>query len=533
MREKKKAIVTVVSGDKYKEIWKRSEPFFVDYAERCDAELIVMQGIDRDLPSPHWIKFGIYELLKKEFSRIAFIDADVIIRPDAPSLFDIVPEDKFGIFDEGEFLPRSICIHEAKKVYNIDLPKWNGKTYYNTGVMVVSRAHRHIFAVTDEVKPLRNAFGEQTYLNMRIIKSEVSVFPLNYRYNRMSMMDRITGMTRLNSYIIHYAGDAEHLLKKMDRDIERWKQDAPDYKYKQQILLWSLGGLGDVITSEPVIRYMSEVLYKDADIHVMSRLHELYSHIKGIERFSADTIPKKELDAVFELNTHPTMYDTFSDFKVAFGFHIPHGFVHPVDWVSLSILNRQLPLKDREIHLTATDDCPAEVDILIHAGRGWETKTFPVEWWQKVVDELAKKYKVGLLGKEINATQGYVNVKCPDNAVDLRDKFSIQQMINMISKAPLLVSNDSSPIHIAGAFDNRILLIPTCKHPDNTLPYRKGQQYYKAAAVYKDLIEDVCGGRVTDLVGWQLSTFRKGKKIEDYLPEPEEVIAKAVEMLNV
>ena len=185
-----KAIVTIVSGDKYKAIWERVEPYFVAYAEKCDAELIVLGG--GDVPSAHWLKFSIYDLLHKQFDRVAFIDADILIRPDAPSIFDIVPEDEFGIFNEGYYTPRAICLHEVKKVYNVDLSKWDGTTYYNTGVMVISKCHRHIFKVNSEIKPLRNSYGEQTYLNMRIIQSGIKVFIIPPTFNRMSFMDRLT-----------------------------------------------------------------------------------------------------------------------------------------------------------------------------------------------------------------------------------------------------------------------------------------------------------------------------------------------------
>ena len=88
----KKAILTIVSGEKYEKIWEKTQPFFVDYAEKCDAELIVLKGYEgMSLPSPHWLKFSIHELLKKDFDRIAFIDADILIRKDSPNIFDIVP----------------------------------------------------------------------------------------------------------------------------------------------------------------------------------------------------------------------------------------------------------------------------------------------------------------------------------------------------------------------------------------------------------------------------------------------------------
>ena len=214
-----------------------------------------MDGLD--YPSPHWIKFSVYELLR-EFDRIAFIDADIIIRPDTPSLFDVVPEDKFGIFNEGEYTPRSMCIHEVRKVFAVDIKNWNGSDYYNTGVMVMSKCHRYLFKITEEIKPLRNAFGEQTYINMKLMANNVKIFPLHFKFNRMSIMDRITGMTRLDSYLVHYAGDGDKLFEKMDRDIEQWKKDAPFYTYRRNIFIWSLGGLGDCIATEPVYLLFDE-----------------------------------------------------------------------------------------------------------------------------------------------------------------------------------------------------------------------------------------------------------------------------------
>jgi lipopolysaccharide biosynthesis glycosyltransferase len=530
-----KAIVTVVNGEKFEEIWKRSESFFVDYSERCDADLIVLkntQGLN--LPSPHWIKFGIYDLLKKEFDRVAFIDADVIIRPDAPSLFDVVPEDQFGIFNEGEFTPRAVCIHEVRKVFKVDLKLWNGVDYYNTGVFVCSRKHRFIFKVEEEIKPLRNAFGEQTYLNMRILANpQVKVFPLNYKFNRLSIMDRVLGMTRLDSYIIHYAGDGDNLLPKMDRDIERWKQDAPEYKYKRKIFIWSMGGLGDCIASEPVIRYIKKKVYQNDDVFLMSLYKDLYTHLpvnlaKDASEFNKDN----EFDAVHEMNTHQTPWSQF-------GQLVPFSYVHSIDWASMSTIGRALPDKDKQIILTYTPENVSEslrltdrLDdlILVHPGVGWAMKTFPVEWWQKVVDDLdSLGFRVGLIGKHMNEQHGVLEIKCPPNGVDFRNQHTIHGLIALIAKARMLVTNDSAPLWMAGAFDNYIVLIPTCKHPDLILPWRNCDKYYKAAAVCKKIREDDDFPVQTDLRGWVMKDIPEGHTIEEYIPAPEEVVDKVID----
>lgn len=535
MKEKRTAIMTIVAGPKYQKIWEMNESFFNSYADRIGADLLVLKDIPSHLPSPHWAKFSIYELLKKQYSRIAFIDADILIRPDTPSLFDVVPEDEFGIFNEGFYTPRSICLHEVKKVYDVDLPNWNGKDYYNTGVMVVSRKHRHIFKVNDAIKPLRNSFGEQTYLNMRIMQSGEKVHLLNHRYNRMSIMDRVTGMTRLDSYLVHYAGfdvmGGPTILESMKRDIEEWSNN-PDFKFKQQIFIWSFGGAGDVVTAEPTVRFIREKAYPEADIYIMTKDPSLYDHIKGVD--IRETYPENSFDAILEFNTHFIEHGQFHGI-------VPHSQTHPVDWISQAILGRTLDMKDREIKLTYSDKDLEEVKaisgqlesmILIHAGRGWPTKSFPKSWWEEVVNSLVKKgHRVGLIGKEVNDEHGYVKIDV-EGVTDFRDKLSMKGLIALIAHAPVLITNDSLPLHIAGAFDNHIILIPTCKRGDCLLPYRKGSMYHKAVSLCKKTIDDDNPYTPTAEVGWkvggwQIGIFKDGHKIEDYLPEPQEVVKAA------
>jgi len=539
MKPEKRAILTIVSGEKYKEIWERVEPYFTNYAEKCDAELIVLQK--GDVPSPHWLKFAIYDLLHKEFNRVAFIDADILIRPDTPSLFDIVPEDSFGIFNEGYYTPRSVCMHEVKKVYNVDLPGWNGKDYFNTGVMVVSRAQRHIFNIRGDIKNLRNAFGEQTYLNMRIMQAGIKIHHLDFQFNRMSIMDRITGMTRLDSYLIHYAGfdilfGEGSLLKVLDRDIKKWKEDSPEYKYRRQIFVWSFGGLGDVICAEPVLRFIREMAYPvtEADMYVMTRNPELYEHIPDI--WLGDKYPEGDFDAIFEMNTHFIEHGQFHAI-------VPHSLAHPVDWISMAIMGRQLTNEQKTIRLQYDEEALNEVKAiypepgkltLVHPGRGWETKTFPVDWWETVIKGLQDSgHIVGIIGKEVNEQHGYVNV-IGTGVIDFRDKLSLKGLIALIAQAKILITNDSVPVHIAGAFDNYIILIPSCKHPDRILPYRNGTQYYKAKAIFKKIVDDDHLVTPTSMVGWkmggwQIGTFKPGHTIEEYIPDSKEIIEQANE----
>jgi ADP-heptose:LPS heptosyltransferase len=171
--------------------------------------------------------------------------------------------------------------------------------------------------------------------------------------------------------------------------------------------------------------------------------------------------------------------------------------------------------------------------ILIHAGKGWESKNFPLEWWQEIIDSLSKQgLRVGLIGKNVDDEHGYIPVKCPENGVDFRDKTSIMGMVALIDQAPVLVTNDSSPIFIAGAFDNYLIAIPTCKEGDMILPYRKGEQSYKAVCLGKKIIRDDQPFRVPDMNVWQIRSIPEGHTISEYLPETGEVIGKAIKFFN-
>ena len=133
----KLAVVTIVLGEKYFRISQISHKSIKNYADKIGAEFIVL---DNPQGLPHWQKMEIYRLLNT-YDRIIYFDTDLIIRDDCPNLFEIVPDDKLGAFNEGKFDPRGESLKEAIFAYKEDVKDWDG-TYYNTGVMVISRKQK-------------------------------------------------------------------------------------------------------------------------------------------------------------------------------------------------------------------------------------------------------------------------------------------------------------------------------------------------------------------------------------------------------
>lgn len=361
-------------------------------------------------------------------------------------------------------------------------------------------------------------------------------------------MNSITGVSRLASYIVHYAGyghvnpdgDLGALIR---NDLQRWSNDRPAYDYPPALFIHVGGGLGDQVCAEPVLRYIREVLYQDAVIYVTTVYPELFTHIKGL---NVDRVPwtDTKVDAVHRMELHPSK-------ETGHGKYTLNILSHPVDYIAMEALERTLPSSAKQIHLEVTEsgeeECKKVMDdnadiwpgvknlVLIHPGVGWPSKTFPQSWWQAVVNGLALAgHRVGIIGRDLgikdrDITHGYLPITAPYGGVDFRDRLTTEGLIALLSKAPVLISNDSAPVHLAGAFDNWIVLIPTCKHPEHILPYRHGSQWYKAVALYRTLACEEYGFRPTEIE--VRSVAHTVNPIETYLPSPTEVVEQVTAMM--
>jgi hypothetical protein len=526
---KKHLVLTIAVGDTYKQIAHFTHPTLRAYAERIGADFMAID--ESNSSSPHWEKFQIYDLLN-QYERIIYLDTDVLVRDDCPDLFDVVPASHLGVFNEAPFTEaRATSLFEVCKEYDVKLPDWDGK-YFNTGVMVISRVHKYLFK-----KPDKEAFSfyEQGYLNMKIAQDKIWTQELRYQYNRMSCMDAITGEERHASYIMHYAGfpDLLQVLSAIQRDVKKWEMDSPDYDYRRHLYVDVQGGFGDQAGAEPSIRFMRKNVYPDADIKAGTHFPRLFKHLpvevgRHGEVQGEPGVPYRQMVSLPGPETF--MWSVVSNLMC-----------HTVDFVSMALLKRTLPLKDRQVKLLVEEEDLENLRVVlgvedlanmvaVHPGRHWENKTFPADWWQAVIDGIHEEgVPVCLIGRE-DDDRGTVDVQLREGMLDSRNLLDVGSFIALLSQAKVLVSNDSAPVHVAGAFDNHIVLIPTCKHPDHVLPYRRGSVRYKAIALYKKLVLDDMESAPTTMYDTVVD-YMPGP-YEDYLPEPEAVIAETIKRYN-
>lgn len=537
----KTLLLTIAIGEEYQKIAELTHPTFKAYAEKIGAEFLNIDEKKISQTTPHWEKFQIFDLLNK-YERILYVDTDVLIREDCPDLFKEVPEYKLGIFNEASFTDRSKeLIIDICKSYDVKLQKWNGK-YYNSGIMVISRCHKYLFK-----KPEKEIFNfyEQSYLNMMIAKDDIIIHELPYKFNRMTCLDRFLGKDRHDSYIIHYAGypSLSFVLEIIKKDISVWEKDKGNYNYKTHIYVSVIGGLGDQVAAEPAVRFMRKELYPNEEMVIATHFPQIFSHLEddGVVVCKQGEAKLKDDVPYFLTKTLPGPDE--SQWSI-----VSHLMCHTVDYSAMALMKKTLPIKDKRIKLKVNLDSIANLMsiigyekldelIVVHPGRHWVSKSFPKEYWQGIIDGLVKeKKKVVIVGKDEAGdpplykagARGTVDVVCPEGAYDLRNLLDLDSLIGLLSVAKVLISNDSAPIHIAGAFDNWIILIPSCKHPDHILPWRNGNQYYKAMALYKKLTlrtEDTLPTLVTPTT----AEFKDGDW-ENYLPEINKVVKRVLEI---
>lgn len=202
------------------------------YANKINADFVVNREYNKNFLSQNLQKFFIYNLLDK-YDRVLYIDSDMIIRYDCPNLFDIVPEDKLGMWNEGKYFTKELSLSKFEEIKNVaklyKTKVYRNSKFYNAGLMVISKIHKNLFELPKHVEKLH---CDQPYLNYKIIVDKINMFDISNDFNRFengswlneSYYNVVKRRNKLNSYIIHYAGyvGIDKNINQIIKDIESW-----------------------------------------------------------------------------------------------------------------------------------------------------------------------------------------------------------------------------------------------------------------------------------------------------------------------
>ena len=492
-------LVTLTHGDDYKKLAEITHPLLQSYADRIGAKFLVLENEN---------------LNNYEYDRAIIIHSDVLIRPDTPSLFNVVPKGWIGAFNTGKPL---YDLNKFASDNKMQEPKPWGDRWYSTGVVVVDRATlensgtewAYVQPMSTWLLPKTEHVSNETnfnyYLNQYIDHDKI--LDIGPRFNRMPYFEEFSNhYPRFEFYIIHYSqllaqmglSDFKNLIQE---DIKIWGSlKEQNYHIPRPIVVHMGGGLGDQVCAEPVVRELRR-LYPNDHLLIENHWPELWDDLKG---YNIDgTIPPK---TQVEYPTETLHFYTYGgpDFTLQHG--MTHSNMCSTDLTSHLMLNRPLPPEKRQIQIAYSEEiiestlsklkCDRrwlETAIVLHPGLTWHTRTLATEVWQELIELLlTDNWHVVVIGKGGTYDGpgrvekiGVLDFDIPvsENIIDARNILTVKETLSLLDHSKILISNDSSPIHLAGATDIWIFGICTSKHPHFVFPYRRGTTAYKTLSL--------------------------------------------------
>lgn len=249
---------------------------------------------------------------------------------------------------------------------------------------------------------------------------------------------------------------------------------------ERNILLRTWGGIGDQICAEPALRFALDT-FDGCTISLASEAPEFFRHLPFKRVFDL-----RQEQPVYEKYL---MFDTIKPSTHLTWEFISHMLINCVDYVSLCAFRCMLPIEYKPIVLTpASSDFdkfwaeiaaqsdptqPVKPLVAVHAGKHWQSKTFPKQWWDIVLT-----FIVGggctpvLIGGDADDNRSTVDVN-PLGCIDLRGRLTMIQSVAGLQSMPVLLTNDSAPLHMASSGQAWIGYVATCKHPDYISHWRR------------------------------------------------------------
>lgn len=302
---------------------------------------------------------------------------------------------------------------------------------------------------------------------------------------------------------------------------------ALEHGVERNIMVRTWGGIGDQICAEPTLRYALHK-FKEARITLGSELPELFQHLPfdNVVRCGREKYDPAEY----------LIFDTIqSNGHLTWEF-MSHMLVNCVDYASLCSFRSMLPIEFKPVQLYPSPDDVSVAEyylselvgskyVVVHAGKHWPSKTFPKDWWNAVLDRLMYSgITPVLIGENCDDNRGTVDVDTT-GCVDLRSRLSIMQCVALLQHSPVLITNDSSPLHMAASGSTWIGYIATVKHPDYITHWRG------PGAEFGWRMENLGLGGYWDVVSELPNTKHEislenvdEKLLRSWLPKPEDVV---------
>ncbi|MBI4398439.1 MAG: lipopolysaccharide heptosyltransferase II [Candidatus Omnitrophica bacterium] len=127
--------------------------------------------------------------------------------------------------------------------------------------------------------------------------------------------------------------------------------------------------------------------------------------------------------------------------------------------------------------------------IALHPGSSCPSKMWAPSRFAELADRIAEKFGIKTVwigGEEEKNLSGQISKWMKTKSVDFTAKLNLDQTVWLIKQSRLLISNDSGPVHIAGAVGTPVISIFGRKQP-GLGPKRWGPLGRDSAVIHKDV----------------------------------------------
>ncbi len=201
-------------------------------------------------------KLQIRQLFSQDFDQVLYLDADILITPDAKNIFEEYPDPgKYYGYDESQEVGiRGKTLYGEEEdvmdrdpyvkrvIENLNEPfSWKknerGKhVYYNMGVMLFGSESSGWIMDEEKLLSLKDCqhiydFNDQTYFNALIQKYNIPNESLDHSFNRISLGADDPDNHRYKANFIHYAGPCLYGIEGKFTEEGKVNAVSKDYNY--------------------------------------------------------------------------------------------------------------------------------------------------------------------------------------------------------------------------------------------------------------------------------------------------------------
>lgn len=189
------AVCVIPANDKAGRLLSQSRQSIQDYAEKCGADYIELEGDQH----PDWPMANKYRVHKvaKTYKKTLYLDCDVVVKPEVPNIFDETPDDKisaccdFSLFKkwgDTHWITREqeIIVHKMfdQKHPNMHNGQFKASAMLNGGVMVIPQECADLYQQPEKEYPRQWCF-DQHYLSLTIPQDRL--YPLDPKWNNRTV----------------------------------------------------------------------------------------------------------------------------------------------------------------------------------------------------------------------------------------------------------------------------------------------------------------------------------------------------------